>query len=194
MTPSARAEKLYDFADQVSLQSVRLAVTECMHAGQIINLAKVWGLLGSQLLRNFGHYAATDFPWQEEIPYSGNIFAPGRDYIRREPIAVCVSIIPWNFPLNMTFGKIASAITTGNTIVLKPASLTPLTALIVVEAAQSAGIPKGVINVIPGPGGEIGKILYTHPDVDKVAFTGSIEVGQEIMNMAAGSIKKWRLS
>lgn len=190
LTPAARAEKVYDFADQVTQQTLSLAITEAMDAGQVIGLSKYWGMLGSQLLRNLAYYAATSFPWEEEIPYAGNVFAPGRDFIRREPMGVCVGIIPWNFPASMAFWKIAQAIIMGNTIVLKPASATPLTALIIAEAAKAAGIPKGVINVLAGPGGELGKILCTHPDVDKIAFTGSTEVGREIMKMASDTVKK----
>jgi aldehyde dehydrogenase (NAD+) len=147
-------------------------------------------MLGSGVLRNLAYYAATQFPWEEEIPYSGNVFAPGRDFIRREPVGVCVGIIPWNFPMSMAFWKIAHAIIMGNTIVLKPASATSLSALIIAQCAQAAGIPRGVINIIAGPGGELGKVLCTHPQVDKVAFTGSTEVGREIMKMAADTVKK----
>ena len=190
LSPAARADKIYDFADQVAQQTLRLAVTESQDAGHVIKLSKYWGMLGSGILRNLGYYASRDFPWQEEIPYSGNVFAPGREWIRREPIGVCVGIVPWNFPASMAFWKIAQAIIMGNTIVLKPATSTPLTALIIAEAAQAAGIPKGVINVLPGPGGELGKILCTHPDVGKVAITGSTEVGREIMKMAADTVKK----
>ena len=119
----------------------------------------------------------SNFPGKKRSPIAGNVFAPGRDYIRREPIGVCVGIIPWNFPASMAFWKIAQAIIMGNSIVLKPATATPLTALIIAEAAKAAGIPKGVINILPGPGGELGKILCTHPDVDKIAFTGSTDSG-----------------
>jgi aldehyde dehydrogenase (NAD+) len=80
LAPAARADKIYDFADQINRQSLRLAVTESMDAGQVIGLTKYWGMLGSQLLRNLAYYASTNFPWEEEIPYSGNIFAPGRDF------------------------------------------------------------------------------------------------------------------
>ncbi len=190
LSPAARADKIYDFADQVGQQTLRLAVTESMDAGHVIKLSKFWGMLGSALLRNLGYYASRDFPWEEEIPYSGNVFAPGREWIRREPIGVCVGIVPWNFPASMAFWKIAQAIIMGNSIILKPATSTPLTALIIAEAAQAAGIPKGVINILPGPGGELGKILCTHPDVDKIAITGSTEVGREIMRMASDSVKK----
>jgi aldehyde dehydrogenase (NAD+) len=190
LSPAARADKIYDFADQINQQTLRLAITESQDAGHVIKLSKYWGMLGSGLLRNLGYYASRDFPWNEEIPYSGNVFAPGREWIRREPIGVCVGIVPWNFPASMAFWKIAQAIIMGNSIVLKPATSTPLTALIIAEAAQTAGIPKGVINVLPGPGGSLGKILCTHPDVDKIAITGSTEVGREIMKMASDSVKK----
>ncbi len=190
LSPAARADKIYDFADQVAQQTLRLAVTESQDAGHVIKLSKYWGMLGSGILRNLGYYASRDFPWQEEIPYSGNVFAPGREWIRREPIGVCVGIVPWNFPASMAFWKIAQAIIMGNSIVLKPATSTPLTALIIAEAAQAAGIPKGVINVLPGPGAALGKILCTHPDVDKIAITGSTEVGREIMKMASDTVKK----
>jgi aldehyde dehydrogenase (NAD+) len=190
MSPQDRARKVYDFSDHIIKENLRLAVTESMDAGQVIGLTKYWGMLGAGMLRNLAFHSATAFPWEEEIPYSGNIFAPGRDYIRREPIGVCVGIIPWNFPSSMAFWKISQAIIMGNTIVLKPATNTPLTALIIAEASQAAGIPKGVINVLAGPGNELGKILCTHPDVDKIAFTGSTSVGSRIMKMASDTVKK----
>lgn len=190
LTPSARIAKIQDFADQLAQQGQRLAATESMESGRIISYARYAPLLTIVLLRNLCLLAATKFPWEEEIPVSGNVFAPGREYIRREPVGVCVGIIPWNLPLEIAFWKIAPALIMGNTIVLKPASYTPLTALIAAEAAKAAGIPNGVINVIPGPGGELGKTLCTHSDVDKIAFTGSTEVGREIMRMASDTVKK----
>ena len=190
LAPEARMAKIQDFSDQISQQSLRLAATESMDSGQILRLAGFSPLLGTALLRNLSLTATTQFPWEEEIPVSGNIFAPGREYIRREPIGVCVGIIPWNFPMMMAFWKIAPALIMGNSIVLKPASLTSLSALILAEAAKAAGIPDGVLNVITGPGAELGKVLCTHPDVDKIAFTGSTEVGRDIMSMAAGTVKK----
>jgi aldehyde dehydrogenase (NAD+) len=190
LTPAARMAKIQDFADQIAQNGLRLAATECMDSGQILGLASFGPLLGTGLLRNLSLAAATKFPWEEEIPVSGNAFAPGREFIRREPIGVCVGIIPWNFPMTMAFWKLAPALIMGNTIVLKPASVTPLSALIIAEAAKAAGIPNGVVNVIAGPGGELGKTLCTHPDVDKIAFTGSTEVGREIMRMASDTVKK----
>ncbi len=191
LTPAARAQKVYDFADQINTQALRLAVTESMDAGQIINFSKVTPLgFGANMLKDLANYASFKFPWQEEIKVQGNPFDFGRDYVRREPVGVCVGIIPWNFPMVMAFWKIGQAIIMGNSVVIKPASLTPLTALIIAEAAKTVGIPKGVINVIPGQGGELGNVLCTHPEVDKISFTGSTEVGREIMRMASGTVKK----
>ena len=101
-----------------------------------------------------------------------------------------MGIVPWNYPMYIAIWKITPALCMGNTIVIKPASVTPLTACILAECAKAAGIPEGVLNIIPGPGGELGKVLCTHPDVDKVALTGSTEVGREIMRLASGTIKK----
>ncbi len=190
LTPAARMAKIHDFADEVAKQGLRLAATECMDSGQIIGLAKFSPLLGIGLLRNLSLTAATKFPWEEEIPVSGYAFGPGREFIRREPIGVCVGIIPWNFPMTMAFWKIAPALIMGNCLVLKPASYTSLSACIIAECAKAAGIPDGVINVLTGPGGELGSVLCTHPDVDKIAFTGSTEVGREIMRMASDTVKK----
>jgi len=190
MSVQARTAKVRDFADQVAQQGLRLAATESMDAGQVISLAKSMPLISVTLLRNLSLAAATKFPWEEEIPVSGNAFAPGREFIRREPLGVCVGIVPWNYPMYIAIWKITPALCMGNTIVLKPASVTPLTACILAECAKAAGIPDGVLNVIPGPGGELGRVLCTHPDVDKVALTGSTEVGREIMKLAADTVKK----
>jgi aldehyde dehydrogenase (NAD+) len=187
---SERVAILQDFADQISQQGVRMVATECMDAGQIVGYAKIIVMWASLLMRNLSTHALTKFPMEEEILASGNAFSPGREYVRREPVGVCVGLVPWNFPTALAMWKIAPALIMGNTIVVKPASNTPLTAVILAEAAKAAGIPKGVINVIPGPGGELGKTLCTHPGVDKIAFTGSTEVGREIMRMASDTVKK----
>jgi aldehyde dehydrogenase (NAD+) len=125
----------------------------------------------------------------KEIP---GMSRPGRsfNYTIREPIGVCASIIPWNFPYLMAVWKLGPALATGNTIVLKPASDTPLTALELAKVFDQVGFPKGVVNIISGPGGEIGEALTTSPHVDKVAFTGSTEVGRTIMAKASGTLKK----
>ncbi|MFZ1035732.1 MAG: aldehyde dehydrogenase family protein, partial [Smithella sp.] len=190
MTPVARMAKMQDFADQIAQQGLRLAATESMDSGQIVNLCKLWPLAMVTFMRNLSMAATSKFPWEEEIPVSGNILYTGRDYIRREPLGVCVGIVPWNFPMYIAMWKIAPALLMGNTMVLKPASLTPISAVIIAEASKAAGIPDGVLNVITGPGSELGKVLCTHKDVDKISLTGSTEVGREIMKMAADTVKK----
>jgi aldehyde dehydrogenase (NAD+) len=190
MDPAERGRCVMEFSDRMVQQAIRLAMTESMDSGGIIGRTGTEVLLGSTLLRNLAYYAATKFPWHEDVPVPGNPFIPGRNYIRREPIGVCVGIVPWNFPMTMALWKIAQSIIMGNSIILKPATNTPLSALILAEVAQASPIPKGVINVIAGPGGELGKTLCTHPEVDHIAFTGSTEVGRTIMKLGADTIKK----
>ena len=108
----------------------------------------------------------------------------------REPLGVVGLIVPWNFPLVIASWKVAPALAAGNTVVLKPAGLTPLTALELERIALDAGLPEGVVNVVAGPGSEVGKRLVEHPDVAKIAFTGSTEVGRGIAQAAAATIKR----
>ncbi len=108
----------------------------------------------------------------------------------RQPVGVVGAIVPWNFPFLLSSWKIAPALAAGNTVVLKPASLTPLTALKFAELCQEAGLPEGVFNVVTGPGSKVGMALVRHPWVDKIAFTGSTEVGKKIMSEAAGTLKR----
>ena len=119
-------------------------------------------------------------------------FAPGGEfhaYTRRESLGVCGQIVPWNFPILMATWKLAPALAAGNTVVLKPAEQTPLTALLLGEVFEEAGFPPGVVNIVPGFG-DAGAALSGHPDVDKVAFTGSTEVGKKIVSAATGNLKK----
>jgi acyl-CoA reductase-like NAD-dependent aldehyde dehydrogenase len=111
-------------------------------------------------------------------------------YTLREPVGVVGAIIPWNYPLMMAAWKVAPALATGNTMILKPASATPLTALRLGELALEAGIPAGVLNVVPGPGAEVGEAIATHPGVDKVAFTGETATGRRIAEAAAQTLKR----
>lgn len=194
LEPAARSLLMMDFADRIMKHAVRLAMFESLDSGGIINRTKTEVFLGSMMVRNLAQYAGKDFPWREEIPVAGNPFFPGRNYIRREPLGVCVGIIPWNFPLTMALWKIAMAAIMGNTVVLKPATNTALSALILAEALAESPIPKGVVNILAGPGAELGKVLCTHPEVDKIAFTGSTEVGRTIMKMAADTVKKVTLA
>ena len=188
-----RLQRMQNLADQVARQGLRLATTESMNAGQILSLAKLMPLISITFIRNLSLAAATKFPWEEDLPVSGNAFAPARELIRREPVGVCVGIVPWNFPMYIALWKIVPALITGNTIIVKPSSVTPLTALILAEAAKEAGIPDGVINVVAGPGPELGEVLCTHPDVDKISFTGSTDTGRQIMRMASETVKKLTL-
>ena len=125
----------------------------------------------------------------ETIPVAG----PFLNYTRREPVGVVGQIIPWNFPLLMAAWKIAPAIACGNTCILKPAEQTPLTALRLAQLCQEAGLPDGVLNVVPGFGPTAGAALVAHPEVDKIAFTGEYITGQEIMRNAAGNLKRLSL-
>ncbi|MBD0337617.1 MAG: aldehyde dehydrogenase [Cyanobacteria bacterium Co-bin13] len=118
------------------------------------------------------------------------VAAAGTSLTFREPIGVCGLIAPWNFPLVITAWKVAPALAMGNTLVLKPASLTPLTALRLGQLALEAGIPPGVLNVVPGAGAEAGAALIRHPLVRKISFTGSTEVGSQVMRLAANDIKR----
>jgi len=190
LAPRERMMKMQHFADQINHLTLRLVTMECMQSGRVMGFARSAPAVAANLLRNLSSLAATAFPWEEEILVSGSPFARGRDRICREPYGVCVGIVPWNLPIEIASWKFAPALATGNSIILKPASNTPLTALILAEAAKAAGIPDGVFNVLAGPGTQLGNILCTHPDVDKIAFTGSTEVGRHIMKLASDTIKK----
>jgi acyl-CoA reductase-like NAD-dependent aldehyde dehydrogenase len=134
----------------------------------------------------FHFYAGTiDKPSGDTIPVDGGV-----DMTFREPLGVVGLITPWNFPLNIAAWKIAPALACGNTVVLKPAEATPLTSLRLAELALEAGFPEGVVNVVPGKGSVIGKRLVEHPDVAKIGFTGSTEVGRTVMEGAAATIKR----
>src|SRR5207253_6563936 len=134
----------------------------------------------------FHFYAgAVDKRHGETIPVAGGV-----DLTFREPLGVVGLIVPWNFPLNIASWKLGPALACGNTVVLKPAELTPLTALRLGELALEAGIPEGVVNLLPGKGSVVGNRLVEHPEVAKIGFTGSTEVGQEVMRGAAGTVKR----
>lgn len=115
------------------------------------------------------------------------------NYTQNEPVGVCAQIIPWNYPMMMAAWKIAPAIATGCSVVIKPASLTPITAIILTEICHEAGVPEGVVNIVPGPGALIGDHLVEHPKVDKVAFTGSTPTGKDIMQKASQTLKRLTL-
>jgi aldehyde dehydrogenase (NAD+) len=184
-----RAQYLLKVADLVKQNAGHLAELEARDAGHTIRMAK--GADIGMVISTFRVFAEIAGRENDEEPLSRN---PGSmNYIRREPIGVCVGITPWNFPIQMAAWKIAPAIAAGNSVVIKPASYTPLTTLEMGRLCLEAGIPEGVVNVLPGSGGAVGEALVTNPLVDKVAFTGSTEVGQRIMQLASSNVTKCTL-
>jgi phenylacetaldehyde dehydrogenase len=185
MSPAERARLIYKLADKFEERLEDLALLESLDNGKPLAVARVADVPMS--IENLRYMAgwATKIVGQS-IPIPGEFHA----YTRREPIGVAGQIIPWNFPLLMLAWKIGPALAAGCTIVLKPAEQTPLSALLVAELAAEVGFPKGVFNVIPGYGETAGARIAAHPDVDKVAFTGSTEVGKIIVRAATGNLKK----
>jgi acyl-CoA reductase-like NAD-dependent aldehyde dehydrogenase len=184
MGAARRAGMLYKVAQIMRERHDEILRLEVMNSGKAISQAK--GELG-QAIEDFEFFAgAATKIMGNTIPVPGNFL----NYTVREPIGVCAQIIPWNYPIMMAAWKLAPALAAGNTVVLKPASATPLTALLLGEICLEAGIPAGVVNVVPGPGSEVGTYLAEHPGVDKVAFTGETETGRDIMRRAAGTLKR----
>jgi betaine-aldehyde dehydrogenase len=181
--PADRSALLRGLADAIEERAEDLAVLEARNAGKPIGDAR--GEMG-MVVETFRYYAgAPERLLGDTIPVAGGV-----DMTFREPLGVVGLIVPWNFPLVIASWKVAPALAAGNTIVLKPAELTPLTALELEKIALDAGLPEGVLNVVAGPGSVCGQRLVEHPDVAKVAFTGSTEVGRGIAEGAAGTIKR----
>jgi acyl-CoA reductase-like NAD-dependent aldehyde dehydrogenase len=183
VAPADRARLLRRLATLVEEHGEELARLESRNVGKPIQGAR--GEIG-MVAQVFHYYAgAVDKHFGETIPVAGGV-----DLTFREPLGVVGLIVPWNFPLNIASWKLGPALACGNTVVLKPAELTPLSALRLGELALEAGIPEGVVNILPGKGSVVGMRLVEHPDVAKIGFTGSTEVGQEVMRGAAGTIKR----
>src|SRR3989440_5659950 len=183
LTPGARAQMLRALAETLADHHEELAVLEARNAGKAIGDAR--GEM-SMVVDTFRYYAgAPERLLGDTIPVAG-----GQAFTVREPLGVVGLITPWNFPLTIASWKLAPALAAGNTVVLKPAELTPLTALRFAELALDAGLPEGVVNVVVGPGSTCGQRLAEHPDVAKIAFTGSTEVGRSIAAGAAQTIKR----
>ncbi len=183
VSPSERAQILRSLAAAVSERREELALLEARNAGKPIGDARCeMGMVAQSI----GYYAgAPERLLGDSIPVSG-----GHAWTVREPLGVVGLIVPWNFPLAIASWKLGPALAAGNTVVLKPAELTPLTALRFAEIAVQAGLPDGVLNVVAGPGSTCGRRLVEHPDVAKIAFTGSTEVGRAIAAGAAATIKR----
>jgi len=183
LDPGERAELLLAIAAAVREHQEELARLEARNAGKTIADAR--GEMG-MVADTFRYYAgAPERMLGDTIPAAG-----GQAFTVREPMGVVGLITPWNFPLTIASWKLAPALAAGNTVVLKPAELTPLSALRFAELARDAGLPEGVLNVVVGPGRTAGERLVEHPDVAKIAFTGSTEVGRSIAAGAAATIKR----
>ena len=183
VSPADRARLLRRLATLVEENAEELARIESRNVGKPISGAR--GEVG-RVAQVFHFYAgAIDKHFGETIPVAGGVAATFR-----EPLGVVGLIVPWNFPLNIASWKIGPALATGNTIVIKPAELTPLSAMRLAHLALEAGIPDGVVNVLVGKGSVVGQRLIEHPDVAKIGFTGSTEVGRMVMQGAAETIKR----
>jgi betaine-aldehyde dehydrogenase len=183
LAPAERARRLRDLTLALERHREELAELEARNVGKPIADAR--GEI-TMVIDTFAYYAgAPEWPHGDTIPVAG-----GQAFTVREPLGVVGLITPWNFPLVIASWKLAPALAAGNTVVLKPAVLTPMTALRFEQIALEAGIPEGVVNVVVGPGATVGQRLIEHPDVAKIAFTGSTEVGRTIAEGAAPQIKR----
>jgi acyl-CoA reductase-like NAD-dependent aldehyde dehydrogenase len=183
MAPADRAQLLRQLAEAIETRHEDLARLEARNAGKPIGDAR--GEM-EMVVETYRYYAgAPERLLGQTIPVAGGV-----DMTFREPLGVIGLIVPWNFPLTIASWKVAPALAAGNCVVLKPAELTPLTAIELEKIALAAGIPEGVLNVVPGPGSVCGRRLVEHPDVAKIAFTGSTAVGRGIAAGAAGTIKR----
>jgi acyl-CoA reductase-like NAD-dependent aldehyde dehydrogenase len=185
--PTERSRLLHALADAIVANRKELAELEVRNVGKAIGSVKAEL---NQAVENFRFYASAI------ASIAGRANAIGGSllfYSLKEPVGVVGQIVPWNYPLMMTTWKLAPALAAGCSVVLKPDSLTPLTALRLGELATEVGFPRGAVNIVPGPGKTSGAYLVRHPGVDKVAFTGSTETGGEIMRLASGPIKRLTL-
>ncbi len=171
-------EKLIEKADD-------LARLETLHNGKpIFESRHIEVPAAAECFQYFAGWA--DKIHGETVPVKGNYLT----YTLREPVGVVAAIVPWNFPLLLTAWKVAPALACGNTVIIKPASQTPLTALALAEIAHEVGLPAGVLNVVTGPGSSVGRTIVEHPGIDKIAFTGDTSTGKGIMRGAADTLKK----
>src|SRR6266481_7989248 len=188
ITPSERGRLIWKLADLVEKHAEEFAQLESLDNGKPVAIARIADVPAA--IDNLRYMAG----WATKIEGSTiTISAQGARFLAytlREPVGVVGQIIPWNFPLYMAALKLAPALATGCTVVLKPAEQTPLTALMLGELVEEAGFPDGVVNIVTGYGETAGAALAAHPKVDKVAFTGSTEVGKLIVHAAAGNLKK----
>jgi len=188
-TPSERALVLLRIADLLEASTEELATLESKNQGKPIKLARDSDIpFAVDNLRFFAGAART-----LETASSGEYISTGTSVLRREPVGVVSCISPWNYPLMIAIWKVAPALAAGNTVVVKPASYTPLTTIRLVGLMEKAGLPKGAANVVTGPGNIVGEELAENPNVDMVSITGDTETGKRIMNLASKTVKKVHL-
>jgi acyl-CoA reductase-like NAD-dependent aldehyde dehydrogenase len=185
MTARQRGKLLWRMAERMEERKDEFARVETLNNGKPLFES---GIDMAMTIQTFEYYAGWTTKIEGEtipvsVPYQFN-------YTLREPIGVVGAIVPWNFPLNLASWKVAPALAAGCTVVLKPATETPLTALLLADVASEVGLPPGVLNVVPGRGSTAGEALVSHPGVDKIAFTGSTEVGMRIARVAADTVKR----
>ena len=187
MTPAQRARLLLKLADLIEANGDELALLESLDNGMPFRMAKFGGVFGAA--ESLRYHAG----WATKIHGATiNLSMPGdwHAYTLREPVGVVGQIVPWNFPFVMGVAKIAPALAVGCTVVLKPAEQTPLTTIRLGELIAEAGFPEGVVNIVTGFGETAGRALVAHPDVNKIAFTGSTSTGKEILKACAGNLKR----
>src|SRR5689334_22584324 len=185
MSARDRGRLVSRLADRLSERADDVARLETLHNGKpIFESRQIEIPAAAECLEYYAGWA--DKVMGETIPVKGNYFT----YTLREPLGVVAASVPWNFPLLLATWKVAPALACGNTVILKPASQTPLTALALGEIAGEVGLPPGVLNVITGPGSTVGQAIVEHPGIDKIAFTGDTSTGKAIMRSAAETLKK----
>jgi aldehyde dehydrogenase (NAD+) len=185
MSARERGRLLWRLGDKLMERVDDVARLETLHNGKpIFESRQIEVPASAECLQYYAGWA--DKIHGETIPVKGSYLT----YTLREPVGVVAAIVPWNFPLLLTTWKVGPALACGNTVIIKPASQTPLTAIALAELAAAAGIPQGVINVITGPGSAVGQMLVEHPGIDKIAFTGDTSTGRQIMRGSADTLKK----
>jgi betaine-aldehyde dehydrogenase len=189
MSPGERAGIVLKLADLIEQETDRLALLETLQQGKPIKLSRDGDFPFAVDNTRFFAGAARCLEGRASAEYNG----VATSIIRREPIGIVVTITPWNYPFMMLAWKAVPALAAGNTVVIKPASVTPLTTLEFGRLAEKAGFPQGVVNVVTGPGAIVGEALVTHPGVDVVALTGDTLTGRRIMELASGSVKRVQL-
>jgi len=179
-----RGRLLWQLGEKLMAKADQVAALETLHNGKpIFESRQIEIPAAAECLQYYAGWA--DKIHGETIPVKGNYLT----YTLREPVGVVAAIVPWNFPLLLTSWKVAPALACGNTVIVKPASQTPLTALALAEIAHEVGIPPGVLNIVTGPGSTVGQLLVEHPGIDKIAFTGDTTTGKTIMRGSAETLK-----